>query len=73
MPVRLEAVVERQIDIVGWHIHPEAAECQDCDKPATVMVDWVGEYWPFNLCGDCLTKYAVRKDEIREVFRKNGL
>jgi hypothetical protein len=67
------SIVEAQIDIVGWHLHPESAECHTCDKPATVMVAYVGDYVSFNLCNDCLTNYTVRKDEISEVFRKLGL
>ena len=64
--------MDPQVDIVGWHIHPEAAECHVCDQPASVVVAWVGDFDSFNLCSKCLAKYNVRRDQIEEVFRKTG-
>jgi hypothetical protein len=58
--------------IVGWHIHPEAAKCGACGEPATVVVEFEGDYTYFNLCDTCLAKYEVRADKIDEVFRKEG-
>lgn len=59
-----------QVEIHGWHIHPEAAICKDCGEPATVVVNPVDDYWEFNLCDDCLTHYTVVKDAIDEILRK---
>lgn len=59
-----------EVTIHGWHIHPEAAVCQDCSGSAEVAVNPVGDYWEFNLCRPCLTRYTVASDKISEVLRK---
>lgn len=58
--------------VVGWHIHPDAAECKDCDQPAVVVVQ-AEDMDVFNLCNKCLTNYKVMSDKIKEVFRNLGL
>lgn len=58
--------------VVGWHIHPEAAECHICDNPASVVVAYEGDYDSFNLCSNCLKNYNVVEDKIEEAFRKAG-
>lgn len=64
-----------KVTIEGWHIHPEAAKCDDCGMPANVVAQpngLEGVYYYFNLCNNCLGNYEVVADKIDEVFRKEG-
>jgi hypothetical protein len=62
------------IEVVGWHIHPEAAACVDCGKPASYLCLDSG-YTEFSLCRKCKdsNRYTTSVDKIEEIFKGLGL
>lgn len=67
------------VSIVGWHLHPDAAVCDDCGASANYVCQLVDEQGyeldVRNLCKTCVNcdRYAVADDKIEEVFKNLGL
>jgi NAD-dependent SIR2 family protein deacetylase len=52
--------------VVAWHLHSDAARCDQCGKPATVDVVEDDEVTVTPLCNNCLEPGI--SDPILEVF-----
>jgi hypothetical protein len=52
--------------VVAWHLHSDAAHCDQCGKPAVVDVVEDDLVTAISLCNDCLTPNTP--DPILDVF-----